>query len=81
MQIDQVFDEYWKGDADKRMSLFLYHRELRDEFTRIDQESPVNLFDALPAEPVRHNMVHRMLILLRNGCRIRLRAPHKAAGH
>jgi hypothetical protein len=79
MQIDQVFDEYWKGDADKRMSLFLYHRELRDEFTRIDHESPVNLPKAPLAEPIRYNMVQRMLILLRKGCRIRSRA-HEASG-
>jgi hypothetical protein len=39
MNNDQVLDEYRQGDADKRMSLFLYYRELRDAFTSIEQEN------------------------------------------
>jgi len=39
MNIDQVLDEYRQGDADKRMSLFLYYRELRNAFTSIEQEN------------------------------------------
>ena len=39
MKIDQVLDEYRQGDADKRMSLFLYYRELRVAFTRIEQDN------------------------------------------
>jgi hypothetical protein len=40
MNIEKVLDEYRSGDDSKRMSLFLAYRELRDSFSRIDQESP-----------------------------------------
>jgi hypothetical protein len=43
MDIDRVLDEYRQGDADKRMSLFLYHRELRDAFSGIEQDKPADL--------------------------------------
>jgi hypothetical protein len=43
MDIDRVLDEYRQGDADKRISLFLYHRELRDAFNRIEQDKPAAL--------------------------------------
>lgn len=43
MKIDQVLTEYQRGDADKRMSLCLYYREFRDEFSGIEQEDPVDL--------------------------------------
>jgi len=39
MNIEQVLDEYRKGDESKRLSLFLANRELRDQFNRIEQES------------------------------------------
>ena len=39
MNIEQVLDAYRKGDDSKRLSLFLSHRELRDDFSRIEQES------------------------------------------
>ncbi len=35
MKVDQLFNEYRLGDADKRMGLCLYYREFRDEFSRI----------------------------------------------
>ena len=38
MDIDKVLDAYRRGDEDKRLSLFLGHRELRDEFSRIEQD-------------------------------------------
>jgi hypothetical protein len=33
LKIDRVLNEFQQGDADKRLYLFLYYRELRDEFT------------------------------------------------
>jgi hypothetical protein len=44
MNIDEVLDEYRKGDADKRIGLFLYYRELRDAFERVEQNDPLELF-------------------------------------
>ncbi len=41
MDINQVLDAYRSGDEDKRLSLFLGYRELREEFSRIEQERPV----------------------------------------
>jgi len=38
MDIEQVLEAYRKGDEDKRLSLFLGFRELRDEFSRIEQD-------------------------------------------
>ncbi len=39
MDIEQVLDEYRNADDNKRMSLFLAYRELRDSFSCIDQQS------------------------------------------
>ncbi len=39
MNIEKVLDEYRNGDDSKRLSLFLTYRELRDNFSRIEQES------------------------------------------
>ena len=44
MKIDEILDEYRQGDADQRISLFLYHLELRDAFDKIEQEDPLDLF-------------------------------------
>ncbi len=41
---DKLLDEYCKADADERMTLFLYHRELRGEFERVEQNDLLNLF-------------------------------------
>jgi hypothetical protein len=52
--LDKVLDEYRKGDADERMTLFLYHRELRDVFEKMEQNDPLDLFavrkKSVPAE-------------------------------
>jgi hypothetical protein len=70
MQIDQVLEEYRQGDADKRLSLFLYYRELRDEFACIEQDEPADLSAAYYApEPIRQSMVKKVLFLLRNRSR------------
>ncbi len=39
MEIEKILDDYRNGDEDKRLSLFLTYRELRDDFTRIDQDT------------------------------------------
>ncbi len=40
MDIDKILSEYRKGDQGKRLRLFLAFRDLRDYFSRIDEESP-----------------------------------------
>lgn len=39
MNIEKVLEEYRDGDDSKRLSLFLAYRELRDQFSSIEQES------------------------------------------
>jgi hypothetical protein len=39
MNIEKALDEYRNGDDSKRLSLFLAYRELRDQFSSIEQES------------------------------------------
>ncbi|MEK6743262.1 MAG: hypothetical protein AABZ15_06620 [Nitrospirota bacterium] len=39
MNIEKVLEEYRDGDDGKRLSLFLAYRELRDQFSCIEQES------------------------------------------
>jgi hypothetical protein len=38
MDIEQVLHDYRNGDEEKRLSLFLFYREFRDEFSRIDDQ-------------------------------------------
>jgi hypothetical protein len=40
MDIEKILDEYRNGDEGKRLRLFLAFRDLRDDFSRIEQESP-----------------------------------------
>ena len=40
MDSEQILDEYRNGDEGKRLRLFLAFRDLRDDFSRIDQENP-----------------------------------------
>lgn len=39
MDIETVLAEYRNGDDGKRLSLFLAYRELRDQFSSIEQDS------------------------------------------
>jgi hypothetical protein len=39
MNIEKVLEEYRDGDDSKRLSLFLAYRELRGQFSSIEQES------------------------------------------
>ena len=47
MDIDKILDEYRKGDEGKRLGLFLAFRDLRDHFSRIEQENPDDDFAVL----------------------------------
>ncbi len=38
MDIEKVLNDYRSGDEDKRLSLFLFYRDLRDEFSSIDRD-------------------------------------------
>jgi hypothetical protein len=38
MNKTQVLQDYRNGDAEKRLSFFLYYRDLRNEFSCIDGE-------------------------------------------
>jgi hypothetical protein len=38
MNKKQVLQDYRNGDAEKRLSLFFYYRDLRNEFSCIDGE-------------------------------------------
>jgi hypothetical protein len=44
MDIEKILDEYRNGDEGKRLCLFLAFRDLRDYFSWIEQESPVEDF-------------------------------------
>ena len=39
METIKVLEEYRNGDDNKRLSLFLAYRELREQFSSIEQES------------------------------------------
>jgi len=39
MDVTKILEEYRNGDEGKRLRLFLAFRDLRDYFSRIDQES------------------------------------------
>jgi hypothetical protein len=39
MNIEQVLDDYRSGDESRRLDLFLAYRELRELFSRIEDES------------------------------------------
>lgn len=75
MKVDQVIDEYRKGNADKQMSMFLYYRELRDEFACIEQDdTEVHPEACQTSEPLRKSMVQRVLFMLRTrSCCLRSR--------
>ncbi|MGE0086370.1 MAG: hypothetical protein AB7S75_18330 [Desulfococcaceae bacterium] len=36
--INEIIEEYRKGDFEKRLSFFLEYRDIRDAFTEIDQK-------------------------------------------
>jgi hypothetical protein len=68
MKHGQVLDEYQKGDSDKRLSLFLYYRELRDEFSCIELDDSSDLFAAAATSgPMKESMFRKLRVMLRNG--------------
>ena len=44
----RIIDEYRNADFEKRLYFFLSYRELRDEFTEIDQSDTSAGFSAIP---------------------------------
>jgi len=40
MDVEKILEEYRNGDEGKRLRFFLAFRDLRDDFSRIEQESP-----------------------------------------
>lgn len=40
MDTEKILDEYRNGDEGRRLTLFMAYRDLRDYFTRIEQENP-----------------------------------------
>ena len=40
MDTEKILEEYRSGDQGKRLRLFLAFRDLRDDFSAIDEESP-----------------------------------------
>jgi hypothetical protein len=44
--IDRILDEFQQGDLDTRLCMFLYYRELREEFTRMQEDEAD---DSMPA--------------------------------
>jgi hypothetical protein len=63
-KVDQVLNEYRRGGADKRMSLFLYHCELRDAFESIERDDPMDLQEA----PRRRKGGKEKRKVVLNGC-------------
>ena len=61
MDRDRILDEYRNGDQDKRMSLFLYYRELREEFNDVEQESPPNLYSIQQASPGKNRIPQKVM--------------------
>jgi hypothetical protein len=47
MDIEKILEEYRTGDEGMRLRLFLAFRDLRDNFSRIEQESPNDDFTIL----------------------------------
>lgn len=67
MEIEDVLNEYRQGSTDRRMSLFLFYREHRNDFARIEQESPTDTSPVYAASgPAVPSMFQRAVFGLRN---------------
>jgi hypothetical protein len=70
MEIEQALNDYRNGDEDKRLCLFLTHRELRDEFSRIELDSPVDQSPGLWFPTFVHrDMIKTILTIFSKGNR------------
>jgi hypothetical protein len=70
MEMEQVLNEYRNGDEDTRLCLFLTYRELRDEFSCIDQDGAVDQSPILWSPTfIRSNMMKTILSFFSNGFR------------
>jgi hypothetical protein len=59
MTKEQVLRDYRNGDTEKRLSFFLYYRELRNEFSCIDGEPELERSQNLWARMFRHGSTVR----------------------
>ena len=59
MNTEKVLEEYRDGDDSKRLSLFLAYRELRDQFSSIEQESSHDDFTVIRFPWSRKHHVER----------------------
>jgi hypothetical protein len=59
MDTEKVLEEYRSGDDSKRLSLFLTYRELRDQFSSIEQESSHDDFNVIRFPWSRKHRVER----------------------
>jgi hypothetical protein len=59
MNKEQVLRDYRNGDAEKRLSFFLYYRDLRKEFSRIDGELELERSQNLWSLMFRHGSTVR----------------------
>jgi len=59
MNIEKVLEEYREGDDGKRLSLFLAYRELRDQFSSIEEESSHDDFTIIKFPWSRKHHVER----------------------
>jgi hypothetical protein len=59
MNIEKVLEEYREGDDGKRLSLFLAYRELRDQFSGIEQASSHDDFTIIKFPWSRKHHVER----------------------
>lgn len=61
----QILETYESADFEKRLSLFLSHRSLRDQFAQIDdnqRRSSAGYGVAVPQQEENGSWVHRMML-------------------
>ena len=63
MEHEPVVDEYRVSDVDKRLSMFLYYRELREEFAHIEER-----ISNVLVTPRYQSWLRRLIPLLRSSC-------------
>jgi len=59
MDVTTILEEYRNGDEGKRLRLFLAFRDLRDDFSRIEEECPDDDFSIVRFPWSRNNNVQR----------------------
>ncbi len=62
---NEVLNEYRRGDADKRIAMYLFYREFRDRFSCIEQDDPTEL-DTLQLESSPRRLLSAMRRVVKN---------------